>query len=123
MKIFQILLVFLLSIMTYHLIGAKTFPQSNPKPKWKTVIVQTSAQCGSCKERIEGALLKTTGIRFANLNLGNKKVTVKYDSRQLTVDNVREIIVNTGYNADTQVANPEAYQNLPACCKIDGHKK
>lgn len=123
MKILQILLVFLLAIITYHFVGAKTHPQSNPKPKWKTIVIQTSAECGSCKERIEGILQKTTAIRFANLNLGNKKLTVKYDSRQLTADKVREIIVNTGYNADTQAANPEAYQNLPACCKIDGHKR
>ncbi|MBL7785712.1 MAG: heavy-metal-associated domain-containing protein [Chitinophagales bacterium] len=121
MKVFQILLVFLLAIITYSFVGAKTFPQANPKPKWKTVVIQTSAQCGMCKERIEGALSNTAGIRFANLNLGNKKMTVKYDSRQLTADKVREVIVNTGYNADTQVANPEAYQNLPACCKIGGH--
>ena len=41
--------------------------------------IQTSAECGSCKKRIEGKLNYTPGIKFAELNLDDKKVTVKYN--------------------------------------------
>ena len=92
------------------------------KPKWKTVVIKTSAECESCKERIEKALLSASNIRFANLSLGSKKVTVKYDSRHLTPDAVRDIIVSVGYQADGHAANPAAYEALPACCKVGGHE-
>jgi cation transport ATPase len=43
-----------------------------------TIQIQTSAQCGDCKERIEGKLNYTKGIKFAELNDQTKIVTVKY---------------------------------------------
>jgi len=45
------------------------------KSKFQTVIIQTSAECGDCKERIENGLNYTKGISFAELDLETKKVT------------------------------------------------
>ena len=40
------------------------------------VKIQTSAECGSCKTRLEDVLNYTKGVKFAELNLEDKKVTV-----------------------------------------------
>lgn len=85
--------------------------------------IQTSAECGSCKTRIEDKLNYTPGIKYAELNLDDKKVTVKYNSEKITLDQIRTILSETGYDADDVKAIPEAVEKLPACCKPGGMEK
>ena len=51
--------------------------------KAETSVIQTSAQCNDCKERIEGKLNYTKGIKFAELDMETKKVTVKKSRKRL----------------------------------------
>lgn len=95
--------------------------QAQDKPKVSEIIIQTSAQCGLCKERIEKELAFTKGVRYANLDLKNKKVTVRYQTTKTTPDKIRDVISKTGYDADKVAADPVAYEKLPACCKKGGH--
>jgi mercuric ion binding protein len=91
------------------------------KPKVETATIQTSAICEECKNRIEKALVSTKGIESANLNLNNKKVKVKYEADKISVEQIRTVIANTGYDADDVKHNPEAFNSLPKCCqKADG---
>ena len=85
--------------------------------------IQTSAECGSCKTRIENKLNYTSGIKFAELNLEDKKVTVKYNSTKIKLEEIKKIISETGYDADEVKAVPEAVEKLPACCKPGGMEK
>ena len=85
--------------------------------------IQTSAECGSCKTRIEGVLNYTKGVKFAELNLADKKVTVGYNPKKISLDEIRKIISETGYDADKVKANPKSVEKLPACCKPGGMKK
>lgn len=90
------------------------------KKKSETVVIQTSAQCGSCKARIESALRELSGVKSAELNLEDKKVTVTYLPKKVTSDEIRSAISKTGYDADALAADPSAYEALPACCKKGG---
>jgi mercuric ion binding protein len=85
--------------------------------KFETVVIQTSAQCGDCKERIDGGLNYMKGISFAELDLESKKVTVKFNTSKITLDGVKKKINAVGYDADDSKADPEAIKRLPACCK------
>ena len=85
--------------------------------------IQTSAECGSCKTRIEDKLNYTSGIKFAELNLEDKKVTVKYNSTKIKLEEINKIISEIGYDADEVKAVPEAVEKLPACCKPGGMEK
>lgn len=87
------------------------------------VKINTSAECASCKERLEGKLNYTSGIKFAELDVPSKVLTVKYTRKKISLDEIRKIISELGYDADDVKANPEALKKLPACCKPQGMSK
>ena len=89
----------------------------------KTVTISTSAECGSCKHRIEEALNYTKGVKFAELDLVSKDVTVKYNPKKITLTQIRTKISETGYSADDMKAVAASVEKLPACCKPGGMKK
>jgi copper chaperone CopZ len=99
------------------------FGFSQKAEKFKTIIIQTSAECGDCKERIEGKLNYTSGIKFAELNIESKKLTVKFATSKITEAEIKQIINEIGYDADDQKAKKETVQKLPLCCQPGGMKQ
>ena len=89
--------------------------------KFEEVIIQTSAQCGDCKERIESKLNYTKGVIFAELELETKKVTVKYKTKFITLLEIKKAIASIGYSADEIKAKEEDVLKLPKCCQPGGH--
>lgn len=85
------------------------------------VQIQTSAQCGDCKERIEGALNRSVGVVYAELNLETKIVEVKFKPVKTNKEQLQLVLVNIGYQADDKKANQEAIKALPLCCQPGGH--
>lgn len=92
------------------------------KGKVQTVVIQTSAECGECEVRLEGKLNYTKGVQFAELDIPSKQLTVKFNSKKISLEEIRKIISDLGYQADEVPANPKAYEALPACCKVGGMK-
>jgi copper chaperone CopZ len=90
--------------------------------KSDTVTIKTSAVCGMCKERIEGCLAFEKGVKSATLDVESKDVTVIFNPAKTSVEQLRQAISKSGYDADTIPANPAAYAKLPACCKKDAPK-
>jgi copper chaperone CopZ len=90
--------------------------------KFQTVVIQTSAECGDCKDRIEEALNYTKGVVFAELDLETKKVTVKFATKKISLQQVKEAISAKGYDADEVKAEPKAQRSLPKCCQPNGMK-
>jgi copper chaperone CopZ len=88
--------------------------------KTTVVQIQTSAQCGDCKERIETALNQSKGVVYAELNLETKVVEVKFKTAQTNKEQLQLVLVNIGYQADDKKANPEALKALPLCCQPGG---
>ena len=83
--------------------------------------IQTNAQCGDCKERIEGKLNYIKGIKFAELDDQTKIVTVKYDPGKIELLTIKKIIAKIGYDADEVKAAREDVEKLPKCCQPNGH--
>ncbi|BCU82283.1 copper chaperone CopZ [Polycladomyces abyssicola] len=54
--------------------------------------------CNHCKQAVEGALKKLTGVERAEVNLAEKKVTVWYDETGATVEQMKEAIEDQGYD-------------------------
>jgi copper chaperone CopZ len=86
--------------------------------KTETIVIQTSAICEDCKERIEGGLNYTKGIVFSELNDKTKKVTVKYKTEIITPQQIKEKIAEIGYDADEIKASQAGFDKLPTCCKV-----
>jgi len=93
------------------------------KPKMQTIVIQTSAECGQCKDRLEEMFNYTKGVKFAELNLDDKKITVKFQTSKISLAEIKQKIVDLGYDADEMKANPVAQKKLPACCQPGGMKK
>lgn len=110
-------LLFLLIVLTTGAAQAQ-----DKQEKFQTVVIQTSAECGDCKDRIEEALNYTKGVLFAELDLETKKVTVKFATKKISLQQVKEAIASIGYDADEVKAEPQAQQNLPKCCQPNGMK-
>jgi mercuric ion binding protein len=111
----------LLFLSLFIFIGTIAFSQKAEKSK--TIIIQTSSECGDCKERIEGKLNYTAGIKFAELDLESKKVTVKFSTSKITGEEIKQLIAAIGYDADEVKAPKEAVQRLPLCCQPGGMKQ
>ncbi len=91
--------------------------RSEARAKSAVINIKTSAICGSCKKRIEGALKSTEGIQEAVVNLNNKVVKVKYDPAKISQNQIRLVIVNAGYDADDMKKDEAAFNKLPMCCQ------
>lgn len=84
------------------------------------VKIQTSAECGDCKVRIEDGLNYTKGVKYAELDLGTKIVTVGFNPKKITEAEIKKVISEIGYDADDVKANPASIQELPMCCRPKG---
>jgi copper chaperone CopZ len=102
-----IVLVMFVNIANYALAEEKS----------QSIEIKTSAICEHCKENIEKALKKSDGVEQSNLDLSNKKVTVKYNPEKTNPDEIRITISKAGYNADDVKRELRAYKKLPKCCK------
>ena len=89
--------------------------------KTETITIQTSAQCGDCKNRIESKLNYIKGVKFAELDLDSKKVTVKFKTALVSRKEILEAIAAVGYSADEVKAKQEDVEKLPKCCQPGGH--
>ena len=85
----------------------------------ETVQIKTSAECveNCCKDRIEEEMQFTKGVTAVNLNIESQVVTVTFKTKKNSVENIRKIISNLGYNADDVMANESAHNDLPNCCQ------
>jgi periplasmic mercuric ion binding protein len=92
-------------------------PSYSQRRNVSEVEIKTSAQCPMCKESIERTLTFERGVRHALLDMETKKVTVRYNSRRTDPDILRNAITGLGYDADQKEGDPEAYAELPGCCK------
>jgi copper chaperone CopZ len=85
------------------------------------ITIQTSAQCGDCKQRIETALNQTKGVVYAELNQETKAVEVKFKPSKTDAATIKTALTLVGYDADEMKANPVAQKALPLCCQPGGH--
>ncbi|WP_139492097.1 cation transporter [Brevibacillus dissolubilis] len=53
--------------------------------------------CGHCVATIEGSLAKELGVT-SKVNLANKEVTVEYDEARTSIESIKTLIENQGYD-------------------------
>lgn len=100
--------------------GANSNPASlMQKNNSDTIRIKTSVVCGMCKDRVEGNMAFEKGVRDVSVDLDTKIVTLRYNPKSTTPEDLRKKISKLGYDADDVPADPKAYGKLPACCKKD----
>jgi mercuric ion binding protein len=107
-------------LLLFALMLLQTVNAQEKKSKLETVIIQTSAECGDCKDRIEEMLNYTKGVKYSELDLETKKVTVKFSPKKISLSQIKVKLSELGYNADEVKSNPESVKKLPLCCQPGG---
>jgi periplasmic mercuric ion binding protein len=111
------------SLLIIGMVFLSSVSFSQKAAKYTTVIIQTSAECEQCEERLESGLNFTKGIKFAELDMVTMKLTVKYKTKAIDLATIKTKISSLGYTADDVPADPKAFEELPACCKPGGMHK
>jgi len=106
-------LLFLMIAVT----GISFLASSQTKTLLTAKIITPTVQCDMCKERIETYLKRYDGVTYVSVNVKKKETTVKYLTDRTNIENIKTAIANAGYDADDVPANPDAYKELPKCCK------
>ncbi|UZR99575.1 heavy-metal-associated domain-containing protein [Chondrinema litorale] len=84
------------------------------------VSINTSACCNHCKDRLEFELIYTKGIMDASFNKQSERIAVKFKTKKITEEKIREIISELGYDADEVKAGILSLNKLEAYCKSIG---
>lgn len=80
-------------------------------------------QCEKCKETIETEVRKMDGIREITVSVKDKFAHIDYEKSKIDVSQIENVITSAGYDANDKKADPEAYENLKDCCKIQKDSK
>ncbi|MGB1104797.1 MAG: heavy-metal-associated domain-containing protein [Crocinitomicaceae bacterium] len=111
----------ILSLLAMLFVSYAASAQTEAKPAKNTITFFTSAVCGMCEDRIEEKLNYTKGIIFSELDVETKKLTVRYKTKHISAEEIKQIVADLGYDADKTKRNEEAFNALPKCCQSEGH--
>ena len=106
----KFLLVALVLIATSNVATAQ-------KKSVEKVIIQTSAVCEMCKTTIEEGMVYVKGVREADLNLEDFKLTVTYRADKTDPEAIKKAIAKLGYTADDVKPAQKDFDKLHECCK------
>jgi mercuric ion binding protein len=91
--------------------------------KTSKTIIKTSfkvlGNCAMCEKKIEEAALDLIGVKKAEWDKDMLLLKVKYNSKQVQLFEIKQAVVNVGYDTDTLKATDENYNALHYCCKYD----
>jgi Cu(I)/Ag(I) efflux system membrane fusion protein len=79
--------------------------------------------CEMCKENIETAASGVKGVAHAVWDKEAKELTMHYDAKQVSPEDVQKTITETGYDAGAFRANDKVYADLPECCQYSRLEK
>jgi len=66
--------------------------------KLKTKVIPTyGMHCSGCEETLNTELKKLDGVKSVKADHVNKTVTVKYDDKKVTIEQLKAAIVSAGY--------------------------
>ena len=83
-----------------------------------TVTFKVWGNCGMCKETIESSM-KTDDISVADWNKETKIITVSFDDKKITPDQIQKNIASVGYDNEKYKGDDKAYSELPECCQYE----
>jgi copper chaperone len=63
----------------------------------KTILNVHGMSCSHCERAIKNALNELEGVSDVKVNLNNKTVTVEFDNSKVTIEKLKETIIDTGY--------------------------
>ncbi|MFM8474067.1 MAG: heavy-metal-associated domain-containing protein [Candidatus Kapaibacterium sp.] len=83
----------------------------------RTDTLNVAGNCSMCKKRIESPFKDRKGVESATWDKKAKTFVITYDEASIKREEIRDLIVKQGYDADGKIASDEVYAKLPNCCK------
>ena len=102
-------------IILFLLLPFFAFGQSKGKTVKESFLVD--GNCKMCKNRIEKATYKVKGVKYSNWDIPSNKISLVYNAKVTTIEDIRKAIALAGHDNGTFLATDEAYNNLHGCCK------
>lgn len=91
--------------------GATAHPTDEPEVSQKRLFTVTGMHCAACVSAVQERLLKTKGVRDAEVNLMEGRTLISYDDRETSPVKLREAVRSIGYDMlideDTEVQDRE----------------
>lgn len=84
--------------------------------KNEKVSFDVSGNCEMCKMRIEKAALSVKGVKYANWNIPENRMTLTFNSKRVELIEIHKSIANSGHDTSEVLASDEVYAELPICC-------
>ena len=91
------------------------FGQSKGKSVKESFLVE--GNCNMCKNRVETATLKLNGVKYVNWDSKSSNFSIIYNSKKVTIDEIRTRIAKVGHDNGEYKASLETYDELPNCCR------
>lgn len=108
----KINIALILAAVAIFALPETTFTQSKDVKVELTVL----GNCGMCKERIERAAYGIRGVRIADWNKNDQKLTLTYRSDRTDQASIEKAIAKAGHDTENYLADEETYKNLHHCC-------
>lgn len=100
-----------------------SFSVSAQNSKNEKVVIQTTIHCDHCKacetcgQNFQENLYKIKGLKMYELDEKAMTLTIFYNGKKTTLDEIKLAITKLGYDADEMKADAVAYEKLDGCCK------
>lgn len=99
MKLFKILGLVIVMLFAY---SSTCFSQDKKEKKKKEeiVIFSVNMTCGNCQARIERHVSWEKGVKDLKVDLEHKTVTIKYDPKKTSVEELDKAVESLGFTSD-----------------------
>jgi copper chaperone CopZ len=94
-KVFFLFSIFFLSI-------GLIFSQN---PRKLSATIKSSVECEFCKKNVEKNLAKVKGIKNVKVDFSLHEIKVVYNSKKISLEEIKKAIADLGYDADEIPAN------------------
>ena len=105
-------IILMLALATATLTASAT--DKKKQSTQQTVTFSVSMHCANCQKKIEGTVGWEKGVKDLKTNLQDKTVTIKYDTRKTSPDQLKQSIEKLGYKAEPVKATKESAPSSPA---------
>lgn len=117
----QLTIGILFALLTFS--ATAQTPAAQKDKRVQTAVIKTTIYCDHCKicESCGGRILKQLynedGIKNTEVDSKTNTIKVVYDTKKISLAQIRTKISQMGFDADEVKAVPEAVAKLDDCCK------
>jgi copper ion binding protein len=102
-------------ILTSFASLALTYSGNNAKTE---TVKLNSLVCDQCVDTLNKVIGSIDGVSNVDISLTEKQAIVTFDDSKTSLDKIETAITSAGYSANDKLADKDAFEKLPACCKI-----